>query len=82
MGTHGRTQRLTRSPHDTPGLTTTLSPTFIVVRAPGIAAAAKVGVVLEPHQFPEVASNNFIDDAVFAKLEDLAEAALWRGARA
>src|SRR5437016_7525927 len=45
--------------------------TAIVVRAPGIAAAAKVGVVLEPHQFPEVASNNFIDDAVFAKLKSL-----------
>jgi Protein of unknown function (DUF1553)/Protein of unknown function (DUF1549) len=45
--------------------------TAIVVRAPGIAAAAKVGVVLEPHQFLEVASNNFIDDAVFAKLKSL-----------
>jgi hypothetical protein len=45
--------------------------TAIVVRAPGIAAAAKVGVVLEPHQVPEIASNNFIDDAVFAKLKSL-----------
>jgi hypothetical protein len=45
--------------------------TAIVVRAPGIATAAKVGVVIEPHEVPEVASNNFIDDAVFAKLKAL-----------
>src|SRR5262249_3824698 len=45
--------------------------TAIVVRAPGIATAAKVGVVIEPHEVPAVASNNFIDDAVFAKLKSL-----------
>src|SRR3989454_4160036 len=45
--------------------------TAIVVRAPGIATAAKVGVVIEPHEVPAVASNNFIDDAVFAKLKAL-----------
>ena len=45
--------------------------TAIVVRAPGIAAAAKVGVVIVQHQVPEFAANNFIDDAVFAKLKAL-----------
>src|SRR5262249_44084151 len=45
--------------------------TAIVVRAPGIATAAKVGVVIEPHPVPEVAPNNFIDDAIFAKLKAL-----------
>jgi hypothetical protein len=45
--------------------------TAIVVRAPGIAIAAKVGVVIAPHEVPAVASNNFIDDAVFAKLKAL-----------
>ena len=45
--------------------------TAIVVRAPGIAAGAKVGVVLEPRAVPAVAANNFIDDYVFAKLKTL-----------
>jgi hypothetical protein len=45
--------------------------TAIVVRAPGIATAAKVGVVIEPHDVPAALSNNFIDDAVFAKLKAL-----------
>ena len=45
--------------------------TAIVVRAPGIAAGAKVDVVLEAREVPTVASNNFIDDYVFAKLKTL-----------
>jgi hypothetical protein len=45
--------------------------TAIVVRAPGIASGAKVGVVLEPRAVPAVAANNFIDDYVFAKLKTL-----------
>lgn len=45
--------------------------TAIVVRAPGIAAGAKVDVILEQHAVPTVASNNFIDDYVFAKLRML-----------
>ncbi|MBI1786708.1 MAG: DUF1553 domain-containing protein [Acidobacteria bacterium] len=45
--------------------------TAIVVRAPGIAAAAKVGVVLTPYPVTDVVSNNFIDDHVFAKLKAL-----------
>jgi hypothetical protein len=45
--------------------------TAIVVRAPGVAAAAKVGVVIEPHKIPEFAANNFIDDAISAKLKSL-----------
>ena len=45
--------------------------TAIVVRAPGIAAGAKVDVVLESRIVPTVASNNFIDDHVFAKLKTL-----------
>jgi uncharacterized protein DUF1549/uncharacterized protein DUF1553 len=45
--------------------------TAIVVRAPGATAAAKVGVVITPRQFPAVEANNFIDEYVFAKLRDL-----------
>jgi hypothetical protein len=45
--------------------------TAIAVRAPGIASAAKVGAAIEPHEFPTVASNNFIDDFVFAKPKSL-----------
>ncbi len=45
--------------------------TAIVVRAPGIAGGAKVDVVLQTREVPAVASNNFIDDYVFAKLKTL-----------
>ncbi len=45
--------------------------TAIVVRAPGIAGGAKVDVVLQARDVPAVASNNFIDDYVFAKLKTL-----------
>ena len=45
--------------------------TAIVVRAPGIAGGAKVDVVLQTREVPTVASNNFIDDYVFAKLKTL-----------
>ncbi len=45
--------------------------TAIVVRAPGIAGVAKVDVVLQAREVPAVASNNFIDDYVFAKLKTL-----------
>lgn len=45
--------------------------TAIVVRGPGVAAAAKVGVVLQPRSFPPVAPANFVDEHVFAKLRSL-----------
>jgi uncharacterized protein DUF1549/uncharacterized protein DUF1553/Big-like domain-containing protein len=45
--------------------------TAIVVRAPGVAAGAKIGVVLEPHRVPDIEANNFIDEHVFAKLKTL-----------
>ncbi len=45
--------------------------TAIVVRAPGIAAAAKVGVVRELIDVPAVKPFNFIDEHVFAKLRKL-----------
>ena len=45
--------------------------TAIVVRAPGIAAGARVDVVLEQRAVHAIASNNFIDDYVFAKLRTL-----------
>ena len=45
--------------------------TAIVVRGPGVAAAAKVGVVLERRRVPHVAPANFIDEHVFAKLQAL-----------
>ena len=45
--------------------------TAIVVRAPGLTAAAKVGVVLEARAMPEFAAANFIDNLVFEKLKAL-----------
>jgi hypothetical protein len=40
--------------------------TAILVRAPGVAAAAKVGVVLENVPVPDIGPNNFVDEYVFA----------------
>jgi len=45
--------------------------TAIVVRGPGVAAAAKIGVVIEKRSMPEIQANNFIDQHVFAKLKSL-----------
>jgi hypothetical protein len=45
--------------------------TAIVVRAPGVAAAAKIGVVRELIGIPAVEPFNFIDEHVFAKLRKL-----------
>ncbi|MFN0172406.1 MAG: DUF1549 domain-containing protein [Bryobacteraceae bacterium] len=45
--------------------------TAIVVRAPGLAVAARFGVVLERRRVAPVPSFNFIDDHVFAKLRSL-----------
>jgi hypothetical protein len=45
--------------------------TAIVVRAPGIAAAAKIGVVLQARRFDAPEPANFIDRHVFAKLKAL-----------
>ena len=45
--------------------------TAVVVRGPGVAAAAKVGVVLQPRPFPHIAPANFVDEHVFAKLRSL-----------
>ncbi len=45
--------------------------TAIVVRGPGVVAAAKIGVVLERRRFPDVRPANFIDEHVFAKLRAL-----------
>jgi hypothetical protein len=45
--------------------------TAIVVRGPGAAAAAKIGVVLQRRRFPALQPANFIDEHVFAKLRAL-----------
>src|SRR5579883_3149159 len=45
--------------------------TAITVRAPGVAAAAKVGVVTESREVPAIVSDNFIDRFVFEKLREL-----------
>lgn len=45
--------------------------TAIVVRAPGLSAAAKVGVVAAARNVPEVKAFNFVDTYVFAKLKEL-----------
>lgn len=45
--------------------------TAIVVRGPGLAAAAKVGVVLQRREVKPLVSDNFIDRHVSAKLRDL-----------
>jgi len=45
--------------------------TAILVRAPGVAAAAKVGVVLENLPVPDIRPNNFVDEYVFVKLKSL-----------
>ncbi len=45
--------------------------TAIVVRAPGLAVAARFGVVLERREVAPVTPFNFIDDHVFAKLRSL-----------
>ncbi|MDX1980417.1 MAG: DUF1553 domain-containing protein [Bryobacteraceae bacterium] len=45
--------------------------TAIVVRGPGVAAAAKVGVVIERLAFQPMAVKNFIDEHINAKLSRL-----------
>jgi hypothetical protein len=45
--------------------------TAITVRAPGVASAAKVGVVTESRAVPAIVSDNFIDRFVFEKLQKL-----------
>jgi hypothetical protein len=45
--------------------------TAIVVRGPGVVAAAKIGVVVERRRLPRLAPGNFIDEHVFAKLRAL-----------
>ena len=45
--------------------------TAISVRGPGVAAAAKIGVVLERRRLPALEPANFIDEHVFAKLRAL-----------
>jgi len=45
--------------------------TAVVARGPGLAAAAKIGVVIEKRVVPEVRAANFIDEHVFAKLRSL-----------
>ncbi len=45
--------------------------TAVVIRAPGIAAAAKIGVVLESRTVPAIEAANFIDTYVFSKLQSL-----------
>src|SRR5262249_49512832 len=45
--------------------------TAIVARGPGGVGGARFGVVLEKRSIPDVASDNFIDRYVFAKLGDL-----------
>jgi len=45
--------------------------TAIVVRGPGVAAAAKIGVVTGRHPAPDLPAANFIDRHVFAKLKSL-----------
>ncbi len=45
--------------------------TAIMVRAPGLAAATKIGVVLEKRAVPEIRADNFIDRHVSAKLKSL-----------
>ncbi|MBM3725528.1 MAG: DUF1553 domain-containing protein [Acidobacteria bacterium] len=45
--------------------------TAVVVRGPGLAAAAKIGVVTKRRAVPQVAGFNFVDQHVFAKLRQL-----------
>ena len=45
--------------------------TAVVVRAPGLTAAAKVGVILDIRPVPELEVNNFIDRHVGDKLKSL-----------
>jgi hypothetical protein len=53
------------------GLLTAVGPgeTAVLVRAPGQNVSARIGVVAESiPNYPEIASSNFIDDFIFAKL--------------
>ncbi len=45
--------------------------TAIVVRGPGVAAAARIAVVPEPQKIPLLKVNNFIDEHINAKLQRL-----------
>ena len=45
--------------------------TAVVARAPGLAAAARVGVVIERHRIANLEPVNFIDELVFEKLKAL-----------